>query len=202
MRCARPIILIVGVADRKFAVERVVDAEQPGPHVDLVVVVRVPAEPILPQRVAVQRRNVGNRKRRQRTPQRVVRRNDVGLPRNGLPRCGIESIAVANRYPIHYSRRGRIKNLSLKDRPPQRVKDRRSIRIHRLFAVQKLTEVALPLQRRWQRVHKAGVDRAVIIETIHVEKPECFTPLGNLGHRPPQGCPPVILGERELLVFH
>src|SRR5882762_9033775 len=57
---ARPVILIVGVADRELTVERVIDSEEPGPHVYLVVVVRVPAKAVLPQRVAVQRRNVLN----------------------------------------------------------------------------------------------------------------------------------------------
>src|SRR5712672_1186155 len=35
----RSIILIVGIADRELAVERVIDSEQPSPHVYLVVVV-------------------------------------------------------------------------------------------------------------------------------------------------------------------
>src|SRR5439155_1248613 len=58
----------------------------------------------------------------------------------------------------------------------------------------------LLLERSRKGVHKAGVDRAVIIETVHVEKPECFAPLGYLGYRPAHGCAPVILGERKLLV--
>src|SRR5882757_10733002 len=49
----RSVILIVGIADRELAVERVIDSEQPGPHIDLVIVVRAAAKPILLQLVAV-----------------------------------------------------------------------------------------------------------------------------------------------------
>ena len=70
----------------------------------------------------------------------------------------------------------------------------------RRLSSQKLTKVPLLLERSRKGVHKAGVDRAVIIETVHVEKPECFAPLGYLGYRPAHGCAPVILGERKLLV--
>ena len=64
----RPIVLVVGIADREFVVERMIDTEQPSSDVDLVIVVRVPAKAVGPQRVTVERRDVGNRKGRQRAP--------------------------------------------------------------------------------------------------------------------------------------
>src|SRR5258708_7956561 len=98
--CARPVVLIVGIADREFTVECVIDSEKPSPNVDLIVVVRAAAKAVLLQLVAVQCRNIGNRKRRQRTPQRLVCGNDVGLPGNRKARGGIKSVAVPNRYTV------------------------------------------------------------------------------------------------------
>src|SRR5882672_9877223 len=66
--------------------------------------------------------------------------------------------------------------------------------------VQKLTEIALPLQRRRERVHKAGVHRAVVIQSIHIHEPKRFAPLGNLRDRPAYRGAPVILRKWQLLV--
>src|SRR5438876_9094273 len=43
---ARPVILVVGVADGEFIIERVIDAEKPGSNVDLVIVIGAPAEAV------------------------------------------------------------------------------------------------------------------------------------------------------------
>src|SRR6266403_5412024 len=61
-------------------------------------------------------------------------------------------------------------------------------------------EVARPLGRVRKSVNKAGVDYAVVVETVHVDEPESFASLGNLGNRPANGSPPVILGQRKFLI--
>src|ERR1700674_6081075 len=81
---ARPVVLVVGIADREFIVKRMIDSEKPGSDVDLVIVVRVPAKAVGPQRVAVERRDVGNHKGRQRAQQRV--RSRTARVRNDVAR--------------------------------------------------------------------------------------------------------------------
>src|SRR5258708_13232683 len=55
--------------------------------------------------------------------------------------------------------------------------------------VQKFAEVALPLEGCWKRVYESGVDRAVVVEAVHVDEPERLAPLGNLRNRPAHGGP-------------
>src|SRR5436309_16061324 len=43
---ARPVILVVGVGDREFIIKRVINAENPGSNVDLVMVIGAPAEAV------------------------------------------------------------------------------------------------------------------------------------------------------------
>ena len=108
---ARPVVLVIGIADGELTVECMIDTEQPSSYVNFVIVVRVPAKAVGPHTCsevsgcvwadcAVERRDVGNRKGCQRTPQRVVGRDDVRLTGNWQPRGGVESVAIANRYAI------------------------------------------------------------------------------------------------------
>ena len=60
VRDARPVVLVVGIADGELVVEGVIDSEEPGPHIDLVVVVRAPAKTIHRERVAVRCWDIGN----------------------------------------------------------------------------------------------------------------------------------------------
>src|SRR6267378_2381907 len=61
-------------------------------------------------------------------------------------------------------------------------------------------EVSLPFGCGRKSVDKAGVDRTVVVETVHIDEPERFASLGNLGNRPAYGSPPVILGQRQFLI--
>src|SRR5256884_8410627 len=78
------VVLIVGVADREFAIERMIDSEEPRPHMDLVVVVRSPAKTVHGQSIPIRIGDQGSHERSERTQQRISCRNDVspiGLPR-------------------------------------------------------------------------------------------------------------------------
>src|SRR5262245_61715213 len=63
--------------------------------------------------------------------------------------------------------------------------------------IQKLAEVTLSLQRCGKRVHKSGVDGAVIIETVYVEEPER---LAGLRNRSAHRGAPVVLGQWQFLI--
>jgi hypothetical protein len=63
VRDARAVVLVIGVTDRKFTVKRMVDSEKPGSNVDLVIVVRTPAVPVLTNSRAIDPGDVGNHKR-------------------------------------------------------------------------------------------------------------------------------------------
>src|SRR2546421_2497053 len=192
---AWPVVLVVGVTHGEFIVKRVIDSEKPRPDVDLVIVVRTPAEAVGLQLIAVERRDVGNRKGRQRTTQRVVGRNDVRLAGNWEARGGIESIAITNRYATDQPRSGRVKDFTLVDGPAQRIMpcDFRG--------VQKPSpaEVARPLSRGRKSVDEAGVDRAVVVQTVYIDEPERFAAPSKLGNRPTDRSSPVILGQGEAL---
>ena len=70
----------------------------------------------------------------------------------------------------------------------------------RCLGSQELAEVALLLERRRKRVHKTGVNRAVVVEAVHVDEPERFAPFGNLRNGPAHGSTPIILGQRQFLI--
>src|SRR6266481_6564488 len=191
----RPVVLVVGIADRKRVVESMINSKQPSSDVDLVIVVRVPAKTVLSQRVAVERRDVGNRKGSQRTTQRVVSRDDVSLTGNWETRGGVESIAIANGDIVDQPGCGRIKDFTLVDRSAQRIVTYDTRRVQKPSPA----EVTLPLGHSRKSVDEAGVDRAVIIETVHVDEPKRLAPPGNLGNWPAHGSPPVILSQGEAL---
>src|SRR5256884_2683424 len=71
------VVLIVGVADREFAIERMIDSEEPRPHMDLVVVVRSPAKTVHGQSIPIRIGDQGSHERSERTQQRISCRNDV-----------------------------------------------------------------------------------------------------------------------------
>ena len=89
VRDARPVVLIIGVADGELIVERMIDSEKPRPHVDFVVVVRTPAKTVYGQSIAVRRRDNRRHECAERTQQRVIGRDDV-------PR-----IRIANRHSVN-----------------------------------------------------------------------------------------------------
>src|SRR5882762_1408913 len=203
---ARPVVLVIGIADREFAVERVIDAEQPSSDVDLVIVVRVPAKAVGPHTSSevsgciwadrpIECRDVGNRKGRQRAPQRVVGRDDVRLTGDWETRGGVESVAIADRYDTDQPRGGRVKDFALVDRPIQRIMPYDIGRLQYLW----VAEVSLPLGSSRKSIDEAGVDRAVIVEAVHVNKPKSLAAPGNLRNRPACGSSPVILGQGEFL---
>ena len=118
-------ILIVSVANRELIVERVVDSQKPGSHVDLVIVIRCAAKSILSVRactcVHVRVWNIGNNRRGYSAPKWVRRGNNIARIRitygtsNDSSRTRIRNSSCDN--PCG----GGIEYLTFKDRTAQKV---------------------------------------------------------------------------------
>ena len=169
----RTVVLIVRIAHLELVVKRVVHPEQIGPDIDLLVIVGESANPVR----LIQQRHDAVRLRHQwhvfccnLTPQRVVGRDNVSRPWDRQSRYRVKAVAIANVNTTHGAGCGGVEDLALVDGPTEDVGP------NLVGCVKQKTEVAGPLRRQRQKVHKPGVDRAAVVQPIGVEEEECFVP--------------------------
>src|SRR5579864_5663088 len=126
---ARPDVLVIRIRDRELVVEVMIEAEEPGPHVDLVIVVRVSAEAIHADRLAIECGNIGNNRGRQRTPEGIARRNNVGLSRDRSTRDGVKAVTIPDWLATHQSRGSGVVDLAYVNRPTLGIENRVLVRV-------------------------------------------------------------------------
>src|SRR5579859_628156 len=126
---ARPDVLVIRIRDRELVVEVMIEAEEPGPHVDLVVVVRVSAEPVHTDRLAIQGRDVRNHCGRERTPEGIARRNNVGLSSDRSTRDGVKAITIPDWLATYQSRGRGVEDFPYVNRPTQGIENRVLVRV-------------------------------------------------------------------------